>query len=72
LLRNERNLGFIGSVNRTLAMQSTHDLVLLNSDTLVFGDWLQRLSAAAYSDSRVGTVTPFSNDGSIASYPREF
>ena len=72
LLRNEKNLGFVGSVNRALAMQSTHDIVLLNSDTLVFNDWLQRLRATAYSASRVGTVTPFSNDGSIASYPREF
>ena len=72
LLRNEINLGFVGSVNRALAMDSTHDLVLLNSDTLVFDDWLQRLSAAAYSASGVGTVTPLSNDGSIASYPREY
>ena len=58
LLRNEKNLGFVGSVNRALALHSSHDIVLLNSDTLVFGDWLQRLSAAAYSASRVGTVTP--------------
>jgi GT2 family glycosyltransferase/glycosyltransferase involved in cell wall biosynthesis len=72
LLRNERNLGFVNSVNRVLALQSTHDIVLLNSDTLVFADWLQRLSAAAYSGSRVGTVTPLSNNGSIASYPRAF
>jgi GT2 family glycosyltransferase/glycosyltransferase involved in cell wall biosynthesis len=72
LLRNEKNLGFVNSVNRVLALQSTHDIVLLNSDTLVFGDWLQRLGAAAYSASRVGTVTPFSNNGSIASYPRKF
>jgi GT2 family glycosyltransferase len=72
LLRNGENLGFVRSVNRVLAMRSSHDIVLLNSDTLVFGDWLQRLAAAAYGSSRVGTVTPFSNHGSIASYPREF
>jgi len=72
LLRNEKNLGFVNSVNRVLAMKSTHDIVLLNSDTLVFADWLQRLGAAAYSASRVGTVTPLSNNGSIASYPREY
>ncbi len=71
-LRNEKNLGFVGSANRALALPSNHDKVLLNSDTLVFGDWLQRLGAAAYSASRVGTVTPFSNDASIASYPRRF
>jgi GT2 family glycosyltransferase len=72
LLRNESNLGFVGSVNRALAMNSGQDIVLLNSDTLVFEDWLRRLSDAAYHAPRVGTVTPFSNDGSIASYPRRF
>ena len=69
LMRNEKNLGFVRSVNRGLALDSGNDIVLLNSDTLVFEDWLQRLSAAAYSASHVGTVTPLSNDGSIASYP---
>ncbi len=69
LMRNEKNLGFVRSVNRGLALDSGNDVVLLNSDTLVFEDWLQRLSAAAYSASHVGTVTPLSNDGSIASYP---
>jgi len=72
LLRNEHNLGFVRSVNRALAHSSGHDIVLLNSDTLVFDDWLQRLSDTAYHGPRVGTVTPFSNDGSIASYPRRF
>ena len=72
LLRNESNLGFVHSVNRAIAMNAGGDLVLLNSDTVVFGDWLQRLRSAAYSAARVGTVTPFSNDGSITSYPRRF
>ena len=71
LLRNESNLGFVGSVNRALSMDSPNDIVLLNSDTLVFDDWLERLSAAAYAAPRIGTVTPLSNDGSIASYPQE-
>ena len=69
LLRNGRNLGFVASVNRALALNPTHDAVLLNSDTRVFDDWLARLRAAAYSAVDVGTVTPLSNSGSIASYP---
>lgn len=71
LMRNEQNLGFVRSVNRALAIAAGHDVVLLNSDTLVFEDWLQRLRVAAYSAPRVGTVTPLSNDASIASYPRK-
>jgi GT2 family glycosyltransferase/glycosyltransferase involved in cell wall biosynthesis len=69
LLRNTTNLGFAASVNRALALHDTHDVVLLNSDTLVYDDWLARLRAAAYSRPAVGTVTPLSNSGSIASYP---
>ena len=70
LLRNTKNEGFVASVNRALRLHPTHDAVLLNSDTLVFDDWLMRLRAAAYSSPTVGTVTPLSNSGSIASYPR--
>jgi len=70
LMRNPENQGFVASVNRALAQHTTHDAVLLNSDTLVFDDWLTRLRTAAYSGPTVGTVTPFSNSGSIASYPR--
>ncbi len=69
LLRNTDNLGFVQSVNRALALNPTHDAVILNSDTLVFGDWLRRLQKTAYCGPRVGTVTPFSNSGSVASYP---
>jgi GT2 family glycosyltransferase len=69
LLRNRENLGFVASVNRALALHPEHDVVLLNSDTLVFSDWLERLRAAAYSAARIATVTPLSNSGSIASYP---
>ncbi len=70
LLRNAENLGFAGAVNRGLACDPQRDAVLLNSDTLVFGDWLTRMQAAAYGDARVGSVTPLTNNGSIASYPR--
>ncbi len=70
LMRHAVNQGFVVSVNRALNVHPTHDAVLLNADTQVFGDWLPRLRAAAYSDPRVGTVTPFSNRGSIASYAR--
>jgi GT2 family glycosyltransferase len=70
LLRNPTNQGFVVSVNRALTVNPTHDVILLNSDTLVYGDWLARLRAAAYSGLTVGTVTPLSNNGSIASYPR--
>ena len=69
LLRNERNLGFTGTANR--AMERTRaDIVLLNSDTIVADGWLDALARCAASDPTIGTITPFSNNAEICSYPR--
>jgi len=68
LIRNEANLGFVRSVNRGMAAGS-NDVVLLNSDTEVPQGWLERLRTCAASQPRVATVTPFSNNATICSYP---
>lgn len=70
VLRNAENLGFVGTVNRGMALHPDRDVVLLNSDTEVANDWLRRLVSAAYSGPRVSSVTPFSNNATICSYPR--
>jgi GT2 family glycosyltransferase/glycosyltransferase involved in cell wall biosynthesis len=69
LLVNAENSGFPASVNRGMALRPDQDVVLLNADAEVFGDWLRRLSVAAYSSDDIATVTPFSNSASITSYP---
>ena len=70
LLENQDNLGFVGTVNRGMGVSDQHDVLLLNSDTEVANDWLDRLRNAAYSDARVASVTPFSNNATICSHPR--
>lgn len=70
LLENEENLGFVGTVNRGMGLDGQADVLLLNSDTEVANDWLDRLRAAAYSAPNAGTATPFSNNATICSYPR--
>ncbi|MBK1694526.1 hypothetical protein CKO09_07195, partial [Chromatium weissei] len=70
LLENTENVGYVVSVNRGMALHSDRDVVLLNSDTEVANDWLDRLRAAAHVAPNVGTVTPFANSGAtICSYP---
>lgn len=69
LLRNDRNLGFVATVNRGMDLHPDRDVLLLNSDTLVFNDWLDRLRIHCL-DEGVGTVTPFTNNGTICSYPK--
>ena len=70
LLENRDNLGFVGTVNRGMALSDSNDVLLLNSDTEVANDWLDRIRRAAYGDSKVASVTPFSNNATICSYPR--
>lgn len=69
LLENDENLGFVKSCNRAAALRPANDFVLLNADTEVNGDWLDRLVAHATAASEVGSITPFSNNATIASYP---
>jgi GT2 family glycosyltransferase/2-polyprenyl-3-methyl-5-hydroxy-6-metoxy-1,4-benzoquinol methylase len=69
VVENARNLGFVETVNLGMRLAGRRDVVLLNSDTEVANDWLDRLRAAAWSAARVGTVTPFSNNATICSYP---
>ena len=69
LVVNDENLGFVGTVNRGFTLDTDADVILLNSDTVVSNDWVQRLQACAYREHNIGTVTPFSNNGTICSYP---
>ncbi|MCB1907725.1 MAG: glycosyltransferase [Rhodocyclaceae bacterium] len=69
LIRNTRNLGFVASVNRGMQVHPDRDVVLLNSDTEVANDWLDRLRDCVYSEDHIATATPFSNNATICSYP---
>ena len=69
LIENEENLGFIQTVNKGMSLHSDRDVILLNSDAEVNGNWLDRMKGAAYSSNNIGTVTPFSNNAEIFSYP---
>jgi GT2 family glycosyltransferase/glycosyltransferase involved in cell wall biosynthesis len=69
VLWNTANLGFPGAANRGMRAYPDRDVVLLNADTEVFDGWVERLSAAAYSQERIATVTPLGEAASIVTYP---
>lgn len=71
VLRNEANLGFVATVNRGMGLHPDRDVVLLNSDTLVANDWLDRLRRCCLEGGRTATATPLSNNATICSYPYE-
>lgn len=69
LEHNDENMGFVRTVNHGMSLHGDRDVVLLNSDAIVYGDWLARLKQVAESQPKVATVTPFSNNAEICSYP---
>lgn len=70
LLENEKNLGFVATVNKGMGLHADRDVLLLNSDTIVPKGWLNAMRRAAYAAPNIGTVTPFSNRATIFSLPR--
>ncbi|WP_286953248.1 MULTISPECIES: glycosyltransferase [unclassified Pseudomonas] len=70
LLHNAVNLGFIRTMNRAMALSPNKDVVWLNADTRVHGAWLDRLRNVAYSEADIASVTPFTNNGELMSFPR--
>jgi len=69
LVRHPANLGFIRGMNRGMIMHPERDVIWLNADTLVHGNWVDRLRQAAYSSAEIASVTPFSNNGELMSFP---
>ncbi len=59
--RNEKNLGFIGTYNRGIALSRAKYVVFTNSDIIVSPGWLGKLVAMAESDPSIALVNPFSN-----------
>ena len=69
-VRRERNLGFPGNCNAAFTETGDADVVLLNSDTVVTTGWRDQLVRCAASDPRIATITPWSNNAEICSWPR--
>jgi GT2 family glycosyltransferase len=72
LIHQQENLGFVGNVNFGMRWCQEDDVVLLNSDTVVAGTWLQSLAAHAQQargPNHVATVTATSNNATICSFP---
>lgn len=65
---NEKNLGFVKSVNIGL-MQARGHVVLLNTDAFVPEGWLERLLRPILEDSNVASTTPMSSNAEILTAP---
>lgn len=69
LLRRPSGSGFCKAANAGLELTSYQTVIILNSDTIVTGDWIERMTTAMSSNPDVGIVGPLSNAGGWQSVP---
>ena len=69
ILRNNKNLGFSGTVNRGITETAGKDVIFLNSDARVTPGWIDGLRRAAYHAPKIATATPLSDRAGAFSAP---
>lgn len=69
VIHNKENRGFSNNINLGIAQSEERDVILLNSDTIVTKNWIEKIVKCAYSDKFIGTVTPLSNNATLCSVP---
>lgn len=71
IIKNEKNVGFIKSVNFAIATYNANGnhCIVLNSDVLVPPGWVARLMYPIFTKSWIASTTPFTNSGTICSFP---
>ena len=70
LLRNNEAKGYTLAANQGMRRSQARYVTLLNSDTIVTSQWLERMVCCANSDSSIGLVGPLSNTASWQSIPQ--
>ena len=72
LIENDKNLGFVKSVNIALLESKKRfaSAILINSDTETFPGTLAELVSVADMDNQFAFVSPRSNNASICTFPR--
>ena len=61
IVTNERNMGFVRTVNRGMQASTAGYVLLLNSDTAVTPRWTDKIVAAMESDPTIAIASPISN-----------
>ncbi|MEG6567633.1 methyltransferase domain-containing protein [Thermoanaerobacterium saccharolyticum] len=68
ILENKENLGFVKTVNELAKLTKNH-FVIINTDTEVPPYWLERMIYPIIMKNNIASVTPFTNAGTICSFP---
>ncbi len=61
LVRNDKNLGYLKSMNRGIELGSSDLVVSLNSDVVLTDGWHNKVRAGFLSDAKIGVLSAVSN-----------
>lgn len=68
--RRQRGIGEVAHLDEVLAACGEHDVAVLAADAVPAPGWLQRMQRTLADDRAIATVTPWSNAGETAAWPR--
>lgn len=68
--RRQRSVGEVAHLDEVLAACAGRDVVVLAADAEPAPGWLQRMARTLADDRAIATVTPWSNAGEAAAWPR--
>ncbi len=69
VINSNINRGFVKTVNKGIQARKFKDVVILNSDTIVPLNFIDRFHSTAQLHDQYGVVTPLSNNATIFSFP---
>lgn len=72
LHKNKVQLYYTKSANIGLRLSESDLSIMLNSDTIVTNEWIEKLLKVAYAEDSIGIVGPLSNAASLQSVPYIF
>ncbi len=64
---NKQNEGFVKTINKGFALAGNADVIILNMDTRIFARNFEVMQEVAYRSGNIASVTPLSNNATIAS-----
>ncbi len=70
ILRNDIAEGYSKAANKGLRHSEGDLVILLNSDTITTANWIEKISAAAFSSNQIGIVGPLSSAAGHQSIPK--
>lgn len=68
--RRQRGVGEVAHLDQALAACADLDVAVLAPDAVPLPGWLERMAASLHADGAIATVTPWSNAGEVAAWPR--